>query len=118
MFNFTSNRRSNNNKSVPRSLPPQTLPNHSSITRSVLEGVGMGAGSAIGRSIVEQGFDSISRSISPPDDAKINKNSLKNEPCNIHIDAYYKCIHNLDGTYEYNNCKTMYDNYLECVTKN
>lgn len=126
MFNFTSNRHKNNTRSVPRPPPPTaSIPpsrsNSSSITRSVLEGVGIGAGSAIGRSIIDQGFDSISRLWKRIPD-KIDKlvkqieTPIHHDVCKYHIEEYYKCIHNVDGTSEYDNCRILYDNYLECIT--
>ena len=165
MLNFTNNRSGRNHKSVPRKPPAPMQPNHSSITRSVLEGVGIGAGSAIGRSIVEHGFDSISDMSKSPDavradgvgslakplqtpegsvtassptfcsnpwatvlltsalwsDEKIIKSvdeckqPKDAKTAEESLDEYYKCIHNIDGTSEYDNCKILYDKYLECI---
>ena len=129
MLNFTNNRRGRNNKSksIPRTPPPPepVKSNQNSITRSVLEGVGLGAGSAIGRSIVERGFDSITRMSKSPDETIIRDvedqdgESIKilRKMAEGRLEEYYKCIHNIDGTSEYDNCKILYDKYLECTVK-
>ena len=146
MFNITStNRNKKRNVSTrpppPTPPPPTSIPHTPSMSRIVMEGLGMGAGSAMGRSIVDRGFQS---SPSPSQNTAIHPLSSvlggKDSPplptgwgdspplqtgwgdspplpydCECHIESYRLCIRNESGQCDYNHCKKMYDDYVSCV---
>lgn len=154
MFNFTStNHNKKRNVSTrppppPASIPhtPSTTPSmvrgqrgtvasnlktpevgdRTSLARIVMEGVGMGAGAAIGRSIVERGFQSLTTPSQQNDTIGLSSVSEKQpstsivspplpDECEFHFESYRLCVRNDSGICNYNDCKKMYDDYLSCV---
>jgi hypothetical protein len=95
------------------------------MSRIVMEGVGMGAGAAIGRSIVERGFQSLTTPSQNTDIQTLSNVSEKqpnssivpplHDDCEFYIKSYYLCLRNESGICDYKDCKKIYDDYVSCV---
>ena len=113
-------------RTVASNLKTPEVGDRTSLARIVMEGVGMGAGAAIGRSIVERGFQSLTTPSQQNDTIGLSSVSEKHpstsivppplhDDCECHIESYQLCVRNKSGQCDYTDCKKMYDDYVSCV---